>query len=119
MMLLISEINPDAVGGLLDSQEKNYQLMKSKRLAQELLFERERWQRLETELDTYHSEEDLLKSEIKRLDTALHKVFLNVTECFKSQASCNTCNAWMIKLRHNNTLNMNIILFITLPTVIK
>lgn len=77
-MLLISLINPDAVGGLLDSQEKNYQVMKSKRHAQELLFERERRKSLETELEAYHAKENLLKSEIERLDTALHKVLLNL-----------------------------------------
>lgn len=63
--------------------------MKSKRQAQELLFERERRKRLEIELDDYHTKENLLKSEIERLDTALHKVPLNLTECFNSQESCN------------------------------
>lgn len=52
--------------------------MKSKRQAQMLLFERERRKRLETELEVCRSKENLLKSEIERLDTALHKVLLNL-----------------------------------------
>lgn len=108
------------MGGFLDSQEKNYQVMKSKRQAQELLFERERRKRLETELEAYHTKENLLKSEIERLDTALHKVFLNLTECFKSQELHNTCKAWKMKSRHSNTFIMNVnvsyLFLINLPT---
>ncbi|XP_017308074.1 coiled-coil domain-containing protein 158 isoform X3 [Ictalurus punctatus] len=63
------------------TQEKNYQVMKSKRQAQELLFERERRKRLETELEAYHTKENLLKSEIERLDTALHKMSDSFAEC--------------------------------------
>ncbi|XP_060763009.1 LOW QUALITY PROTEIN: coiled-coil domain-containing protein 158-like [Neoarius graeffei] len=63
------------------TQEKNYQVMKSKRHAQELLFERERRKRLEIELEAYHAKENLQKSEIERLDTALHKMSDSFAEC--------------------------------------
>ncbi|XP_034154768.2 coiled-coil domain-containing protein 158 isoform X6 [Pangasianodon hypophthalmus] len=63
------------------TQEKNYQVMKSKHQAQELLFERDRRNRLETELEAYHTKENLLKSEIERLDTALHKMSDSFAEC--------------------------------------
>lgn len=82
MMLLISKINPVPMFWLLDSQEKNEQVMKSKRQAQILLFERERRKRLGTELEAYRTKENLLKSEIERLATALNKVLLNLMVCF-------------------------------------
>ncbi|KAM9446220.1 coiled-coil domain-containing protein 158-like isoform 1-T1 [Clarias gariepinus] len=63
------------------TQEKNYQVMKSKRQAQELLFERKKRKRLETELEAYHTKENLLKSEIQRLDKALHKMSDSFAEC--------------------------------------
>lgn len=75
---IISKIDPDAVGGLLDSQEKNYQVVKSRRQAQELFSERERRRRLESEMEVYHAKENLLKDEIERLDTALHKVLCDL-----------------------------------------
>ncbi|KAF4074469.1 hypothetical protein AMELA_G00239650 [Ameiurus melas] len=63
------------------TREKDYQVMKSKRQAQELIFERERRKRLETELEAYHTKENLLKREIERLDTALHKMSDSFAEC--------------------------------------
>ncbi|XP_058231315.1 LOW QUALITY PROTEIN: coiled-coil domain-containing protein 158-like [Hemibagrus wyckioides] len=63
------------------TQEKNHQVMKSKRQAQMVLFERERRKRLETELEVCRSKENLLKSEIERLDTALHKMSDSFVEC--------------------------------------
>ncbi|KAK3538938.1 hypothetical protein QTP86_023548 [Hemibagrus guttatus] len=63
------------------TQEKNHQVMKSKRQAQMLLFERERRKRLETGLEACRSKENLLKSEIERLDTALHKMSDSFVEC--------------------------------------
>ncbi|KAF5906626.1 coiled-coil domain-containing protein, partial [Clarias magur] len=63
------------------AQEKNYQVMKNNRQAQELLFERERRKRLETELEAYHTKESLLKSEIQRLDETLHKMSDSFAEC--------------------------------------
>ncbi|XP_060740097.1 coiled-coil domain-containing protein 158-like [Tachysurus vachellii] len=60
------------------TQEKNEQVMKSKRQAHMLLFERERRKRLGTELEAYRTKENLLKSEIERLATALNEVLLNL-----------------------------------------
>ncbi|GAA6097539.1 coiled-coil domain-containing protein 158 isoform X2 [Tachysurus ichikawai] len=63
------------------TQEKNEQVMKSKRQAQILLFERERRKRLGTELEAYRTKENLLKSEIERLATALNKMSDSFVEC--------------------------------------
>ncbi|XP_026994382.2 coiled-coil domain-containing protein 158 isoform X2 [Tachysurus fulvidraco] len=63
------------------TQEKNEQVMKSKRQAQMLLFERERRKRLGTELEAYRTKENLLKSEIERLATALNKMSDSFVEC--------------------------------------
>ncbi|XP_053509763.1 coiled-coil domain-containing protein 158-like isoform X2 [Ictalurus furcatus] len=89
------------------TQEKNYQVMKSKRQAQELLFERERRKRLETELEAYHTKENLLKSEIERLDTALHKMSDSFAEC-QDYIQNQQQEIMRLKLQHTLELKLSI-----------
>ncbi|XP_062873930.1 coiled-coil domain-containing protein 158-like [Trichomycterus rosablanca] len=62
-------------------QEKRYQAMQSKRQAQELLIERKQRRKLESELAAKSNNEKVLRSEVGRLDSVLHKMSDSFAEC--------------------------------------